>query len=236
MSWKNWCSSLILCVLAGHVQALPLAQYDFTDFQIALVDLDPDDGIDPSVEWGIKQTSLHVYEGTSDTHDDSETNDWGEHAVSINAGSATSSATEFHGEVNGPGYRSVSSNRYADFALSAHTQLVLTGLITMSVEGHWTDGQVGGAIEMYGFSPDQYSLDRGSLDLAGNVRTSQKRLMSTFKNEGDVPIYGSLGMGASAYSDGTPVVPEPQVWLMAACGLGLVGMVAGGRRTAVKNS
>lgn len=234
MSWKHWCSSLALCVLAGHAHALPLAQADFTEFQIALVDLDPDDGIDPSIHWSDIRTDVAVFEFERvDNSDNSRSADWGEHAVSIDGGSATSTATDLHGELSRLGYHS-SSGRWGDFTLSAHTQLVVTGLVTLSVEGNPPYVQLAASLTLYAFPPRQYSHDEAGL-LPGS-QTTQKSMIATFKNEGGVPLNGSFSMGAyAATATPTPAVPEPQAWLMAACGLGLVGAVARRRRTAINN-
>lgn len=232
MSWKHWCSSLGLCVLAGHVHALPPAQYDFTDLQIALVDLDSDDGIDPSIQWGNKVTHLAVHGA-----DDQEFADWGEHAVSVDGGSATSTATALHGEMTPLGWYPYSDSwRRGDFTLSAHTQLVVTGLTTLSLEGRTPYdqvGQVGVFLALY--SGPQSSVDQANLFLSGSVQTSQKRLISTFKNEAGAPVDGGVYMHAFALFVRTPAVPEPQAWLMAVCGLGLAGAVARRRRTATNN-
>lgn len=227
MQWKPTLSGLVLSLLAAASHAATTqAELHLTDVQWSLEDLDPGDGIDPSVNWDHRFSNLAVYVRSLGNFEQDGANgqDWGDYGVSLKGTSSWVTGNELH-ILSDASERSLAlvrddSSRSGDFILGPRSQISLSGHVDakMTGSGQFNVNDVWGGISLYA-SVSGLVFDNVSLIESGRI---SKSLSVVLRNESDEPLNASMSWGGGVYFDERGVVPEPHALMMLLAGAGVV--------------
>ncbi|MCE3607950.1 PEP-CTERM sorting domain-containing protein [Massilia sp. P8910] len=244
-------NKLSLCALAALVAAWGPAQAAtntaaaaIDHFKYELVDLDLNDGITPSIvftqqTWSMEtraagQNQTLTEAGTSSL---ASASGWARGTLS---GTTLSSAVSYTAPVPMDGIFHAYTNesyRSASFTLSPHTQLILTGVGTLS-QNRWENFRSQNSMlvmsgYLYSDSDDSDQHFQKKYATAGAPATSLN-LYGSLSTD-DKAGQGSFYLKTSAYliAPDTSPVPEPSTYGMLLAGTFLVGAVARRQRRAV---
>ncbi|WP_227470374.1 PEP-CTERM sorting domain-containing protein [Massilia sp. YMA4] len=243
--------SLALAALSsGAVQAASSVA-TLSDYGFRLVDLNPYDGIAPSITF--TSAEAHSYAGVAPiageglTQTDYASSAWyGDVSAQSSARGAKASSSVIDGKftsrgaVEGEGQFYANTQWGANFTLSAHTKLIFTGTASASYAGFGAD------------YPNDYGSAYLSVTLLDNqatgpynqvvhysggaysyvpvpVDTMNERVRLEFFNNGDTDLYGRFNVDVGAAGTIAPV-PEPATYAMLVAGLLLTTAVARRRK------
>ncbi len=218
-------AGLLGCCVQLHA-AVPIAEasIDWTSFSYQLFDLDPFDGVAPSLAWGDRGSITNTGDGTYDY-----AYDWSSPAESSN-GVSVASVTESSLTVSNYGYRinnlyGSSAQRYGDFTLSAMTLVVFEVAGSMSVAAVSNPSALAGAsvqLSVSDYNLDPYSFNYSVLNVSNYDALLSKSgvLTTSFANITGAALTAQMGAYVQLYVSAP--VPEPHAYGMLLAGLAVV--------------
>ena len=218
----------LLALAPALASAATTATIAWDSFTVTLFDLDPLDGVAPSITWADQYSEVYTTDGIFDTAYDF-TDSWD--PVSVADGVANASANGHMTASVAPTAGATAEAgvfRLASFELSAGTLALFTVNASYALDPSAIAGEADMWMSAYGpgasGSGDQ---DNGSelwTSLGISPMADSSVLSATFANTSDTALTGSFE--AYAFAAATAPVPEPGSYAMFLAGLGLLGAVA----------
>jgi hypothetical protein len=238
----------LACLCAGNASAANSAKAEVSNLSIKLIDLDPLDGITPSLTFG-GQVSANYRSSFSDgvykpfTEAYSASYSLGGRSASILGGPSGGGTYHFAVTASAETAQGASAELRTDFQpysgefeISANTLLLITGhaLIDLTRNSHWRGDDAGASLRLSLVGNDNGTggTSRAEVRLWKDFYNNywdtafhaEKAIDLSYANLGAVSqkIGLSLSLEASAWGGpgSTPAVPEPQTYALLACGLG----------------
>jgi len=204
------------------------ATIDWSSFTVRLLDLDPADGITPSITWTNQYSYTYAsvggdYENSPLATDWSSPTGFSATTTSANADSDLLSAFASSGPAGA--WTSVSANRDGYFDLSANTAVIFSVAGTVAFDPLETSADI--VMQVFGTGAFGLGTQQSRFALInydyGADPTQSGAIATSFVNLTSGTLTGSLL--TYAYVSAAPV-PEPESYAMFLAGLGLMGLVA----------
>lgn len=236
------CAALLCAAGSAHaIMDVPLAPpvasatIDWSSLNFQLFDLDPLDGIAPTLTW--QPLDQNTYVGASSSLDgwsgDSAA-DWSS-AISASEGAATgwADAGVLGAELGGllsEGWNSASADRSGSFQLSAKSLVLFTIDAVVSAQ-QLAGGNLYAWASLDVFGTNGYGLgyQGSSSGIDAGERFGEavgSTLAVSFMNPSTQATTGTLTAWASVDGLGIPPVPEPETYAMMLAGLAMLGFTA----------